>query len=164
MSELWQHAGEDFQTQILLIAETVGASLDDANLVVEALDKAEGDFVVGMAVGHDAIPVLVDQGGELLVRLQALPFERLAPVVKKAACPTRSFVAPQLFERFLEKVGGVQTLVGVEQQFQSPPSGKGEVSPAGQQRVLLALDEASPRPGEAGVFALADLVQGFLQM
>jgi hypothetical protein len=56
----------------------------------------------------------------------------------------------------------METLVGVEQKFQPLPSWQGEISPTRQQRVLLALDKASARPGETGVFALADLVQGIL--
>jgi hypothetical protein len=53
--------------------------------------------------------------GELLARLQTLPLERRPPVVEKASRPGRPFVAPQLFEGFLEKVRRVQTLVGVEE-------------------------------------------------
>ena len=36
-----QHAGEDFEAEVFLVFEAVGTPLDDANLVVEALDKAE---------------------------------------------------------------------------------------------------------------------------
>src|SRR5256886_5983848 len=36
-----QHAGQNFQTQILLVAQTIGSSLNDPDLVVESLDKAQ---------------------------------------------------------------------------------------------------------------------------
>jgi hypothetical protein len=38
--------------------------------------------------------------------------ERGAPVLEEAPCPTLMVVTPQLTERFLEQVGGVQSLVG----------------------------------------------------
>ena len=38
-SQFWQHAGEDFQSQVLLIAEAVGPPLDGADLVIDALDE-----------------------------------------------------------------------------------------------------------------------------
>ena len=107
---------------------------------------------------------LVDHRGELLEGLQPLPLEGLPPVVEETPCPAGRVVVPQLLERFLQKVGRVQPLVGVEQQLQALPSREGEVSPARQEGVLLALDEPAFRPGESGVFALADLVHGLLQM
>jgi hypothetical protein len=164
MSELGQHAGEDLQTKILLVAQAVGTALQHADFVVDSLDEAQGDFVVGMAVGHDPMPVLLDQGGKLLVGLQALPFQRGTPVVEEAPSPSWLLVTPELLERFLQHVSRVQSLVGVEQQLQRFLSREGEVAPARQQGILLALDEATPRAGEPAVFALADLVQGILQM
>lgn len=56
ISEWRQHAGEHLQAQVVLVAETVGASLDDADLVVESFDEAEGYLVLGVAVGSDAVP------------------------------------------------------------------------------------------------------------
>ena len=35
-----QHTGEDLQAQILFVAQTIRAALDDPNLVVEPLDEA----------------------------------------------------------------------------------------------------------------------------
>ena len=49
--------------------------LHDADLVVHALDESQGDLVLRLAVGRDAVPVPVDHHGELLVGLQALPLE-----------------------------------------------------------------------------------------
>ena len=40
-SDFWQHAGKNFQSQVLLVAQSVCATLDDANLVVESLDETE---------------------------------------------------------------------------------------------------------------------------
>ena len=55
ISERRQHAGEGLQPKVLLVAQTVSAALDDADLVVQALDKAEGDFVLRLAVRGDAV-------------------------------------------------------------------------------------------------------------
>ena len=65
-----QHASEDLEPQVVLVAQAVGASLDDPDLVIEPLDEAERDLVLRPAIGRDAVPVTVDHGGELLVRLQ----------------------------------------------------------------------------------------------
>jgi hypothetical protein len=49
--------------------------LEDPNLVVEALDHSQADLVVGVAIRSDAMPVLVDELGEFLVGLEALPLK-----------------------------------------------------------------------------------------
>ena len=72
-SNLRQHAGQDLQPKVFLVAQAVGATLDDADLVVQSFDEAERDFVLGLAVGGDAVPVPLDHVGEVLVGLQALP-------------------------------------------------------------------------------------------
>src|SRR5882762_10516427 len=96
--ELRQHAGEDLQAQVLLIAQAVGSALKDADLVVEAFDEAECDLVLWFAVGGDASPVTANHRGEFLVRLEALPLERVAPVLEEAACPALGLVVPELVE------------------------------------------------------------------
>ncbi len=63
--------------------QAVGSALDDADLVVQAFDEAQGDFIFGFAVGGNAVPVSLDQGGELLIGFQALPLELRAPVFSK---------------------------------------------------------------------------------
>src|ERR1041384_6400353 len=68
-----QHAGEDFQAQVFLVAQTVGPTLHDADLVVEALDEPQRHFVLGLAEGGDSIPVVFNQAGELLIRLFGRP-------------------------------------------------------------------------------------------
>ena len=51
-SEHGQHTGQYLQSQILPVAQPVGpapddADLDDADLVVESFDEAQGDLVLG---------------------------------------------------------------------------------------------------------------------
>jgi hypothetical protein len=101
-SQFWQHAGEDFQSQVFLIAEAIGAPLDRTNLVVEALDKPQGDLVLGLTVGHDAVPMSLDHAGEPLEGLQALPAQGRAPVVEEAPRPAWAPVVPELIEGLLE--------------------------------------------------------------
>lgn len=57
-SDFRQHAGKDFESQVLLVAQSVCATLDDANLVVESLDEAERETTARLkralaAVGVD---------------------------------------------------------------------------------------------------------------
>jgi hypothetical protein len=56
-SEHWQHASEYFDAKVLLVAQAVGVSLDDADFVVEPFDEAGRDFVPRIAIGADAIPM-----------------------------------------------------------------------------------------------------------
>src|SRR5271170_6987955 len=121
--------------------QSVGAALDDADLVVQALDEPEGDLVVGMTVGGNSIPMPVDQLGELLVRLQTLPFQLAAPVLEELTSPGFAGVVPQLCEGLLEQVSGVQALVGRQQQLEVLSSVTGEILRMRQQCVLLPLDE-----------------------
>jgi len=89
-----QHAGEDFEPQVVFVVQAVGAALDHPDLVVEPLDEAERDFVLGSAVSRDAVPMTVDHHGELLVWLEPLPLEARAPVLEEAPCPAFAFIAP----------------------------------------------------------------------
>src|SRR5882672_5312203 len=144
--------------------QSVGAALDHADLVVQALDKSEGDLVVGMTVRGNSIPMPVDQLGELLVRLQALPLQLSAPVFEESTSPGFAGVIPQLCERLLEQVGGVQALVGRQQQLEILSSVTGEILRMRQQCVLLSLDELPIPATESGVFLLAYLVERLAQM
>src|SRR5208282_817641 len=81
-----------------------------------AFDEAERDLVFGFAVGGDAVPVAIDHVGEALVGSEALPFEAGAPVVEEAPRPALAPVVPELAEGLLEDVGGVETLVGCQQE------------------------------------------------
>jgi len=61
ISQLRHHAVDHLQAQILFVAQAVGAALDDADLVIEFFDEAARNFVLGSAVGSDAIPVMLDR-------------------------------------------------------------------------------------------------------
>src|SRR6266705_2666042 len=88
----WQHAGENFEPQVLFVTNAVGATLNHADLVVEALDEAERDFVLGPAVGSNAVPMTIDHGSELVIRLEPLPLEAGAPVLEEASCPALALI------------------------------------------------------------------------
>ena len=98
-SDCGQHTGEDLEAEVLLVTKAVRTALEDAHLVVEPLDKAECDFVLDSAVGRDAIPVTFDHLRELLVGLEALPLERLAPILEEAPSPSLAGVVPRAGRR-----------------------------------------------------------------
>ncbi len=158
-SNLRQHQGQDLQPEVFLIAQTVGATLDDAYLIVQAFDEAESDLVLGLAVSRDAVPVPLDPLGELLVRLQAPPLEACPPVIEELTRPGFAVVVPELAEGFFEQVGGIQPLVGREQELEVLAGRAGEVLRMRQERVFLPLDEAPLLAFDAGVLGLADLVE-----
>src|SRR5229473_1759380 len=162
--DLRQHAGEDLEAEVLFVAEPVRAALEDADLVVQSLDEAERHLVLRAAVGRDPLPVPLNHRRELLVGPEALPLERCPPVLEEAARPALAAVVPELGERFLEQVRGVQPLVGGQQRRERPAAAEGQILAVRQQGVLLALDESALPPGHARVLALADLVEGVAQM
>ena len=94
--ELREHAGENFQPQVFLVAQAVGAPLDDADLVVEPLHESERDLVLWLAISGDPIPMTIDDFGELLVGRKPLPLQARPPVVEEAARPAFDFVVPEL--------------------------------------------------------------------
>src|SRR5262245_25278905 len=106
----------------------------------------------------------LDHASKLLVGLEPLPLEGVAPVVEEAAGPALPLVVPELAERLLEDVGGVEPAVGGQEQLQRLTPFVAEVGGRREQRVLLAFDEAVVVAGDAGIFALADLVQGLAQV
>ena len=122
-SDRGQHAGENLEPQVLFVAQPVGATLEDADLVVQALDEAERHLVLRVAVGGDAAPVSGDHRGKLLVGAEPLPFQPGAPLVEEAPGPALPLVLPELAEGLLEDVGGVQPLVRGEQRLE-PPAGR----------------------------------------
>ena len=159
-----QHTGKYLQPEILLVTQSVGAPLDDADLVVESLDEAKGDLVLGSAIGGDPFPMTLDHCGELLVGFQALPLETGLPILEETPCPAFALVAPQLAEGLLEQVGGVQPLVGCQQGLEGLPAVQGQVLPAAQQDIFLALEVAPFLALKPGVFGLAHLVQGVVEV
>src|SRR3990172_10404464 len=164
MLERWQHGREDLESKVLLVAEAVRASLEDSDLVVQALHEAERDLVLGLTIRRDPIPVAFDHRGELLERCESFPLEGVAPILEEPARPSLPAVAPQLPEGFLEQVGGVEPLVGREQQVEALPARERQMLAVGKERVLLPLDEAAILAREPRVLALAYLVERIAQV
>src|ERR1700738_136783 len=160
----WQHAGENLEPQVLFIAQPVGTTLNDPDLIVEPFDKSKRYLILRLAVGGDAVPVTVDHLGELLVRLEPLPLEAPSPVLKEAPRPALALVTPQLTEALLEDIGRVQPLVGRQQDLQRLPAVEREVLLARQQRVFLAFDVAPVAARKSSIFALANVIQSFTEM
>lgn len=161
----WQRTAEDLQAEVLLIADTVAATLDDADFVVEALDKAERHFVLGCAVRGDAIPVAFDQRGKLLERAKPLPAEGAAPCLEELPRPRDAAVLPELPELLLQHVGCVQPLVRREQGREGASLFGAEIGPMGEQDVLLALDELSVVAiRQPFVLGLPDLIHRLAQL
>lgn len=92
--------------------QAVGAALDDTDLVVQSIDNPEGDLVTRIAVGGDPIPVLVDHLGELLMGVQALPFQLCPPFLEEFPRPPLAGIVRHLTEGFLQQIGGVESFVG----------------------------------------------------
>jgi hypothetical protein len=107
-----------FQLEIFLVAQAVGAALEDADFVVEALYEAERDFVFRLAIGGNAVPVTLDHRGELFIRFEALPTQLRFPVIEKLSRPSLGCVRPKLIELLAQDVRGVQPLVRRQQQFE----------------------------------------------
>jgi hypothetical protein len=53
-SEFRQHAGQDFEPEIFLVVQAVGAAPDDAYFCVEPLDEPQRDLVLRLAVSGGA--------------------------------------------------------------------------------------------------------------
>lgn len=81
----------------------------------------------------------IDHLGELHVGWQALPLEAIAPVLEEAPRKALALIRPELAEGLLERVGGIQTLVGSEQGLERLPAVYAQVLLARQQGVLLTL-------------------------
>ena len=107
-----QHAGEDFEPEVFFVAQAIGAPLDHADLVVEPLDEAERDLVLGQAVGGNSVPMTIDHRGELFIGNEPLPLQACTPVLKETPCPGLALVAPKLAEAILEHIGRVEPLIG----------------------------------------------------
>src|SRR5271157_5963891 len=163
-SDFGQHAREDFEAEVLFVSKSVGSSLDDADLVVDPFDEAQRHLVLLMAIRRDPVPVFLDHPGELVVRLEALPPQGRLPSLEESPRPHLPLVVPQLTEHLLEQIGFVQPPVGLEQRLQRLTPLLRQVGPAGQQCVLLALDEPPVLPREPGVLTLTHLVQGLVQV
>ena len=133
----------DLHAQVLFIAEAVGLALNDADGVVQAFHTAERDFVLGLAVRNDAVPMAFDHGGELLKRLESLPLECVFPVLEELPGPGLTSIVPQLSERFLEQVGRVEPFIGGEQGLERLAAIEVQVLAVRQQGITISLDKAA---------------------
>ncbi len=157
-SQFWEHAGQDFQPEVLLIPEAVRPPLDGTDLVVDAFHETQRHLVLRAAIGLDPVPVRCHHAGEALEGLQTLPAQRGTPLVEETPGPAGAPVVPELIEGLLEEVRLVQPAVGLEQQRQGFPPRGVEVFPVRQKRVPLPFDEAPVLARHAGVFPPAHLV------
>ena len=76
MLQYRQHAGENLEQEVFFVAQTVGAPLDHADIVVEPLDE-ERETLFSGRLGGNPIPMPVDHRGKHLIGLETLHF-RLA--------------------------------------------------------------------------------------
>ena len=138
--------------------------MQDADAVVESFDEAERHFVVDVAIADDSVPVSFDHAGECLVGFQPLPAERTLPSFVKSFGIDGGVVAPELSELFFEQVGFIESSVGLEEQFQGRTSIAIEVLFVRQQSIFLTFNITSGIALEAFVLALADLVEGVVEV
>jgi hypothetical protein len=68
---------------------------ENTDLVVETLDEAERDFVLGSAIGGEPIPVTLDHFDEVLVGLESLARELGTSIVEELARRGFARVVPQ---------------------------------------------------------------------
>lgn len=155
---------DDFHSQVFLVAKAVRRALDDTDGVVQPLDAAQRDFVLGLAIGDDALPMPLDHTRELLERCQPLPAQTARPGLEEASCPTFAFVVPEWAEGLLEQVGGVEPFGGGQQRVERLPTLQRQVVAVRQLGVAAALDEAPRVTLHPGVFAPAHRLQGLVQM
>ena len=169
-SKLRQHAGENLQSQVFLVAQSVCSALDDTNLIVESFHESERDFVLWPAVGGDSIPVPFDHCSEFLVGFEALPLQACPPVLEEAPCPALALVLPELTDGprpatgLPEQVRRIQSLVRREHLLERLSALQREVLATREQRVLLALDVAAVLAAESAVLGLAHLVERISQV
>src|SRR6266536_580851 len=150
---------DDLELEVVLVAVAVGAALEDADLVVEPLDQAEADLVLGSAVRGDAITVALDHGRELPVGREPLPLQALLPAVEEGTRPALGLVAPELAEGLLEQVGDAEPFVRCQQLLEAGPAVVAEVLAARKQGVALPLDEGPVLAREPAVLAAAHLIE-----
>lgn len=104
-------------------AESVGASGDDSDLVVESLDGAAGKFPFGEEPIEDEWLVGAEYAGDLLHGFDAAAHRALTLGVQEVPCAVVGAVGPEVLEGLLEQGGsgggllagdqGVETLAGV---------------------------------------------------
>ena len=155
LSESGQHARENLQSQVFLVAQSIGAALNHTNLVVQSFHEAKRDLVLWLAVGGDAIPVPFDHRREFRVGFEALPLQARPPILEEARGPTLALVVPELTEGLPEQIRRIQSLVRRQHLLERLPALQREILAPRQPRVFLALDVAAILAAEPAVLGLA---------
>ena len=109
--------GVDFQSEVFLIAESVGLPLERLDLVVHSFQRTSGDRSV--VPGQDAVSVTLKSFGKRLQKADAAGPSADAPAIQKSFryCPDRLF--PELPQVLFEIIGGGQRPVELERLVQS---------------------------------------------
>jgi len=91
-------------------AKAIGTSGDHSDFVVEAFDRAVGDFTFGLEPIEDEFLVGAEHAGDLAHGLEAAAKGTLAPDIQEGGRPSEGTVAPEVLEGFLEhpRSGGGQ--------------------------------------------------------
>ena len=101
----------------------------------------------------------VNHFSEFLKRFQPLPLEAGAPMLEEFPCPNLALVVPELAERLLEQIGGIEPFICRQQNFQRSPSIHAQVLAVRQQGVFLPLDEAAIIASQSCVLSAAHFVR-----
>lgn len=89
-SDRGEHAGENFQPQVLFLLQSIRPALDDANLVVHTFNETERH----LAERGNPIPMTLNHFRKLLIGLEPLPLESGLPVLEELARPRLARVTP----------------------------------------------------------------------
>lgn len=114
---LLQHTGQDFETKVFFVSESIGPSLDHTNLIVQSFHKTQRHFVLWMTIGGNPIPVSLHHLGKLNIRLKLLPFQRSLPIVEELSGPSFGVVTPQLPKGLPQQISRLKSFVGLHQLF-----------------------------------------------
>ncbi len=75
--------------------------MNDPNLIVQTLDKAQRDFILREDEGGDPVPMALNHLSKFLIRIEPLPLQGRSPVVKELLSLALFFIFPKLAEGFL---------------------------------------------------------------
>jgi hypothetical protein len=120
--------------------------------------------VVGTTEAHDAVPVTLHETGEFLERLEALPLERLLPTEEELHGFLFGLALPQEIELLPEEVGGVETLVRLEEKPECFLARLREAVGVTEEVVPLPFDEAAVGTSDTLVLAATNIIHGGTQM
>ena len=97
----------DFQPEIRLLATVIVPLLYRPDFVVDIFNCSSTEFVPGMTISANAVPVRLDQLRELQVGLQPLPIQAFFPALNESQRAVFAAIVPELFEALFENVGRV---------------------------------------------------------